>query len=223
MTTTLERLAAEPKHDASIIPSNVWCDVQRCVVALCPCGSAARVDVRAGVLGTHEPKAKWTANGQRRAVITDAYGTGFTCRYSGRAVTLAAALARDNGPTPAERHARDRAQRLLEAGVVFTEPSGYALPKAVTRLFADAEKHGWTAQQAWAPYQDGFTLNVRVSRAGDDGLPWKYDLSYFCAPGVARRTRFGLSQSPDRRGLYDTPSVKAIQGAITAHPVRLGV
>lgn len=103
---------------------------------------------------------------------------------------------------------------------MFTVPSGYALPKAVTRLFADAEQHGWTAQQAWAPHQDGFTLNVRVSRAADNGLPWKYDLSYFCAPGVARRTRFGLSQSPDRRGLYDTPSVKAIQGALVTHPVR---
>lgn len=86
--TTLERLATEPKHDASIIPPNVWCDVRRCVVALCPCGSATRVDVCAGVLDTHEPKAEWTADGQRRAVITDAYGTGFTCRYSGRAVTF---------------------------------------------------------------------------------------------------------------------------------------
>ncbi|MFJ4741027.1 hypothetical protein [Streptomyces sp. NPDC088775] len=220
MTTTLERLATEPKHETAILLPNVWSDLQRCVLALCPCGSAARVDVRDGVLGAHEPKAEWTLDGKRRAVIRDAYGTGFTCRYSGRAVTLASALARDNVLTPAEREVRDWTQRLLEAGVVFAPPRGYALPKAAANLLSHAEDHGWAAAQAWTPYEDGFTLNVRVSRAVDDGLGWQFDLSWFCAPGVARRTRFGLSRSPDRRGLYDTPSVKAIHGVITAHPVR---
>lgn len=220
MTTTLERLVTEPKHETAIILPNVWCDVQRCVIALCPCGSAARVNVRDGVLGAHEPKAEWTLDGKRRAVIQDAYGIGFTCRYSGRAVTLASALTRDNVLTPAERQVRDRTRRLLEAGVVFTPPRGYTLPKAAANLLSHAEDHGWTVAQAWTPYEDGFTLNVRVSRAVDDGLGWQFDLSWFCAPGVARRTRFGLSRSPDRRGLYDTPSVKAIHGVITAHPVR---
>ncbi|MFJ4879725.1 hypothetical protein ACIP93_31605 [Streptomyces sp. NPDC088745] len=220
MTTTLERLATEPKHETVILLPNVWSDLQRCVLALCPCGSAARVDGRDGILGAHEPKAEWTLDGKRRAVIRDAYGTGFTCRYSGRAVTLAAALARDNVLTPAEREVRDRTQRLLEAGVAFAPPRGYALPKAAANLLSHAEDHGWAAAQAWTPYEDGFTLNVRVSRAVDDGLGWQFDLSWFCAPGVARRTRFGLSRSPDRRGLYDTPSVKAILGVITAHSLR---
>ncbi|MEU1824215.1 hypothetical protein ABZ502_17530 [Streptomyces abikoensis] len=219
MTTTLERLTTEPKHDPAIIPPNVWSDLLHCVEALCPCGSTASVDVRKGALGTHEPKSEWTPDGKRRAIIEDAYGVGVTCRYSGRTVTLDAALARDSALTPAEQHVRDRTQRLLEAGVVFTAPGGYALPKAAANLLSHAEDHGWTAAQAWTPYEDGFTLNLRVGRAADDGLGWQYDLSWFCAPGVARRTRFGLSRSPGRRGLYDTPSVKAIQGVITANPV----
>ncbi|MFI5748931.1 hypothetical protein ACIBBE_24055 [Streptomyces sp. NPDC051644] len=220
MTTTLERLATEPKHDPNMIPPNVWSDLSHRVDALCPCGSTASVDARKGTLNTHEPKSEWTLDGQQRAVIRDAFGIGFTCRYSGRTVTLDAALARDSVLTPAEQHVRDRTQRLLEAGTVFTAPAGYVLPKVVASLFALAEANGWATAQAWTPHEDGFTLDLRVGRAADDGLGWQYDLSWFCAPGVARRTRFGLSRSPDRRGLYDTPSVKAIRGVITANPAR---
>ncbi|MEV8544401.1 hypothetical protein [Streptomyces sp. NPDC051572] len=219
MTTTLERLDTEPKHDPTILLPNVWSDLQHLVVVLCPCGSTASVDARKGTLSTHEPKSEWTLDGQRRAVIRDAFGIGFTCRYSGRTATLDAALAHDSALTPAEQHVRDRTQRLLEAGIVFTAPEGYALPKVVASLFALAEASGWTTAQSWTPYEDGFTLNLRVGRASDDGRSWQYDLSWFCAPGVARRTRFGLSRSPDRRGVYDTPSVKAIRGIISANPV----
>ncbi|MEU9602638.1 hypothetical protein AB0E06_38345 [Streptomyces sp. NPDC048109] len=218
MTTKLERLATEPKHDPAILPSNVWCDLLHRVDALCPCGSTTSVDVRTGTLSTHSPKSEWTLDGQWRAVSRDAFGIGATCRYSGRTVTLDAALARDSVLTSAEQHVRDRTQRLLEAGTVFTAPEGYVLPKVVTSLFALAETNGWATAQAWTPYEDGFALNLRVGRSADDGLGWQYDLSWFCAPGVARRTRFGLSRSPDRRGLYDTPSVKAIRGVITANP-----
>ncbi|MEV8335049.1 hypothetical protein [Streptomyces niveus] len=219
MTTMLERLATEPKHDPTVIPPNVWSDLLHRVEALCPCGSTAAVDVPNGILRTHTPKSEWTLDGQRRAVIRDAFGIGSTCRYVGRTVTLDAVLARDSVLTPAEQHVRDRTQRLLEAGIVSTAPEGYTLPKVVASLFELAEANGWVTVQEWAPYEDGFTLNLRVGRAADDGPGWQYDLSWFCASGVARRTRFGLSRSPDRRGLYDTPSVKAIRGVITANSV----
>lgn len=75
-------------------------------------------------------------------------------------------------------------------------------------------------QQAWAPYDDGYRLNVRVSRAAGEGRRWQYDLSYFVAPGVARRTSFGLSVTPDRRSPHDTPSLKAIRAVIAANPVQ---
>jgi hypothetical protein len=217
MTTLAETLAAGEKHDPNIIPPNHWYDLLRCVQVLCPCGNTARVD-REGTLGTHEPKATWDLDGRRRAQISDAYGTGYTCRYSGRTVTLAAALERDNALTPAERHMRDITQRLLESGVTFTPPVGYALPKPVAELFALAEANGWTTAQAWGPRDDGFVLNIRVGRAADEGRRWQYDLSYFVAPGVARRTSFGLCVTPDRRGPHDTPSLKAVRAAIAANP-----
>lgn len=216
MTTTLERLATEPQHDPSILLPNVWCDLLRNVQVQCPCGNTA--SVRDGELGTHEPKSEWTSDGFRRAVIRDAYGIGATCRYSGRTVTLGAALARDNALTPAERYARDVTERRLRGGVVNVAPAGYTLPKPVAGLFAHAEANGWTTQQAWAPRDDGFVLNLRVSRPGG----WQYDLSYFVAPGVTRKTSFGLSRTPDHRGLRDTPSLKAIRDVITANPVTEG-
>lgn len=220
MTTTLERLAAEPKHDPDILVPNVWSDLFRRVEALCPCGNTARVD-RDGTLGTHEPKTTWTLDGQRRAVIRDAYGIGHTCRYSGRTVTIAAALERDDALTPAERHVRDVTERRLRAGITDTAPDGYILPKPVAALFALAEASGWRTHQAWAPHRDGdgFTLNLRVSRAADGGRSWQYDLSYSVAPGVARRTPFGLCHTPDRMAPHDTPSLKAITAVIRANPV----
>jgi hypothetical protein len=213
MTTTLERLATEPKHDPSILLPNVWDETFRCIDVQCPCGSTTRV--RDGVLTTHEPKSTWGLNGQRHPVIRDAYGVGVTCRYTGRTVTLAAALKRDNVLTPAEAYIRDTTRARLEAGIADTAPEGYALPKPVAALFALAEANGWRTQQAWAPRDDGFVLNLRLSRPGG----WQYDLSYFVAPGVARRTKFGLCHTPDRRGVYDTPSIKAITTVIRANPV----
>lgn len=218
MTTIAETLATGVKHDPDIIPPNTWYGLLRCVQALCPCGNTARVD-RDGVLTTHEPRATWDMDGRRRAQISDAYGTGYTCRYSGRTVTLAAALERDAVLTPAEKHVRDATQRRLEAGITDTAPDGYVLPKPVAGLFALAEANGWTAQQAWAPRGDGFTLNVRVGRAAGEGRRWQYDLSYFVAPGVARRTQFGLSVTPDHRSPHDTPPLKTIQAVIKANPV----
>lgn len=217
MTTTIARLATEPKHDPSILLPNVWTDLLHCVEVQCPCGSTA--GARDGVLTTHEPKNEWGVDGQGRAVISDAYGIGATCRYSGRTVTLAAAQERDNGLTPAERHARDVTLARLKAGITDTAPESYALPKPVAALFALAEANGWTTQQAWTPTDDGFTLHLRVSRAANEGRGWQYDLSWFCAPKVARRTRFGLCTTPDSRDSHDTPSVKAIQAVIAANPV----
>lgn len=214
MTTTLERLATEPKHDPSILLPNVWWDLLHCVQVQCPCGNTT--SVRDGALGTHEPKSEWTLNGQRRAVIRDAYGIGATCRYSGRTVTVAAALARDSVLTEAERHVRDATEQRLRAGITDTAPEGYALPKPVAALFALAEANGWATAQAWAPRDDGFVLNLRVGREG-----WQYDLGYFVAPGVARRTQFGLCRTPDRRAPHDTPSLKAITVVIRANPVQV--
>ncbi|MGW2213266.1 hypothetical protein [Streptomyces sp. NPDC001781] len=213
MTTTLERLAAEPKHDPSILLPNVWDDLLHRIEVLCPCGSTT--SVRDGELSTHEPKSTWTIDGQRRTVIADATGIGYTCRYSGRAVTLAKALERDNVLTPAEQYARDTTERRLRAGITNKAPADYALPKPVATLFALAQAHGWTTAQAWAPRDDGFVLNLRVSRPGG----WEYDLSYFLAPGVARRTRFGLCRTPEQQGPHDTPSLKAITAVIRANPV----
>jgi hypothetical protein len=218
MTTTLERLATEPKHDPTIILPNVWSETFRNIDVQCPCGNTTSVNVREGVLNTHEPKSEWTLNGQRRAVIRDAYGIGVTCRYSGRTVTLDAALARDSVLTPAEAHVRRATQARLAAGITDTAPAGYALPKPVVTLFALAEANGWTAQQAWAPRDDGFILNARVGRDGG----WQYDLSYFVAPGVARKTSFGLCRTPGWPGPHDTPSLKAITAVIRANPVAEG-
>lgn len=213
MTTLLERLATEPKHDPSILVPNVRSELLHCVQVLCPCGNTT--SVRNGELSTHEPMSAWDMNSQqRRAVIRDAYGIGATCRYSGRTVTLAAALERDNALTPAEQHARNVTRHRLEAGITDTAPDGYALPKPVAALFALAEANGWTTQQAWGPRDDGFILDLRVGRP--EG--WQYDLSYFVAPSVARRTPFGLCRTPDHRGLRDTPSLKAIQTAIRNNP-----
>ena len=221
MTTTLERLATEAKHDPSILLPNVYNDTFRTLDVQCPCGSTTTVNTRDGVLDTHGPKSTWTIDGQRRAVIADAYGIGSTCRYSGRTVTLAAALARDNVLTDAERAVRDTTEHRLRAGITNTAPAGYALPKPVTTLFAFAEANGWSTAQAWVPDRDrdtgelhGYVLNLRVGRPG-----WQYDLSYFLAPGVARRTRFGLCHTPEHRGPHDTPSLKAITTVIRANPV----
>lgn len=216
MTTTLERLATEPKHDPSLLLPNIWSELLRQVQVLCPCGSTT--SVRDGALTTHEPKSTWDANGGRRPVISEATGIGWTCRYSGRTVTLDAALERDGALTPAEKHVRDATQRRLEAGITDTAPAGYALPKPVAELFASALANGWATRQAWAPRDEGFVMNVRVERASDDGAKWQYDLSYFVAPGVARRTPFGLCVTPDRRAQHDTPSIKAIRTVIEQHP-----
>lgn len=218
MTTTLERLATEPKHDPSLLLPNVWTDLSRCIQVQCPCGNTA--SVRNGALTAHEPKSTWDINGQRRSVIADATGIGWTCRYSGRTVTVAAALARDSVLTEAEQHVARTVRARLEAGITDTAPEGYALPKPVAALFALAEANGWRVQQAWAPRDDGFILNMRVSRATDEGWLWRYDLSYFVAQRSAHRTSFGLSVTPDRRRLHDTPSLKAITAAIRANPVQ---
>lgn len=167
MTTIAETLATGAKHDPSILLPNTWYELLRCIEALCPCGNTT--GVRDGVLTTHEPKSTWDINGQRRAVIKDATGVGFTCRYSGRTVTLAAALERDNSLTPAERNARDVTQQRLEAGITDTAPAGYALPKPIAELFALAEVNGWSTQQAWAPREGGFVLNARVSQGEPGG------------------------------------------------------
>lgn len=223
MTTMLERLTTEPPHDPSIPLPNVWWDTFREVQALCPCGSPAKVDVREGVLAPHDPAKTWDLNGQGHPLIRDAYRTigYFTgCRYSGRTVTLAAALARDAVLTPAEQRVRDVTRNHLERGITFAPPEGHRLPKIAADLFALAEDNGWTTVQMWIPREDGFVIKVRVSRAGDDaGLPWQYDLDWFVAPGVARRTRFGLSRTPDRPAAHDTPSIKAIRAAIAANSV----
>ena len=216
--TIIETLATGETYDPAVLVPNTWSSLLRCVQALCPCGNTARVD-REGTLGTHEPKATWDLDGRRRPAIADATGIGYTCRYSGRTVTLAAALKRDAALTPAEKHARDVTQRRLEAGIVDRAPEGYALPKPVAELFALAGTNGWTVQQAWAPYDDGYRLNARVGRAADEGRRWRYDLTYFVAPGVARKTSFGLCVTPDHPGQHDTPSIKAIRAAITANPV----
>ncbi|WP_306317305.1 MULTISPECIES: hypothetical protein [unclassified Streptomyces] len=224
MTTTLERLAAEPKHDPALLVPNVWSDFFHRIEALCPCGGTA--GVRDGALGDHDPLSTWNVNMQRVPVITDAFrkmGFATVCRYSGRTVTLAAALARDEALTPAEKRQRDVTRARLEQGVVFTAPEGWALPKIVASLFALAEDNGWATQQAWIPGEDGFTLKLRVSRPADDELSWQYDLDWFVAPGVARRDRSGMSRTPDRPVPHDTPSVKKIREAIAANPVPEGV
>jgi hypothetical protein len=208
---------AAEQYDPSILPSNWWYELFQCVQARCPCGNTA--SVRDGALTAHEPKSTWDINGKRRAQINDAHGIGWTCRYSGRTVTLAAALERDNALTPAERHARDATLRRLEAGIVDSAPDGYVLPKPVASLLAFAEANGWAVQQAWAPRDEGFLLNARVGRAATDGAKWQYDLSYFVAPGAARRTSFGLCTTPDRRAPHDTPSNKVIRAVIEQHPV----
>lgn len=217
MTTMLETLTAGARHDPDVLVPNAWYELLHRVEALCPCGAAA--SVRDGRLGTHEPKSTWDMDGRRRSVIADETGTGWTCRYSGRTVTLAAALERDNALTDAEKYVRDTTQRRLEAGIVYTAPAGFALPKPLADLFALAGANGWQTAQAWGPRDDGFVLNARVGRPAGDGRRWGYDLSYFVGPRAARRTPFGLCVTPDRPAPHDTPSLKAIRAVVAANPV----
>ncbi|MFM9539964.1 hypothetical protein [Streptomyces turgidiscabies] len=66
--------------------------------ALCPCDDS--VKVRDGKLGNHFPPMYQG----RPPTLKDPFLPGNSlCRYTGRTVTLAAALARDEAPTPEER------------------------------------------------------------------------------------------------------------------------
>lgn len=233
MTTTLERLRTEDKYDPKILPPNVYNDLFHKVEVLCPCGNTA--SVQDGALTIHNPKSEWTIDGKRHPLIPDAFATGVPwsgCRYTGRTVTLAAALARDEAPTEAEARIARATWDRLEAGITDTGPTGCELPKPLASLVAFAEAHGWTVRQAWRPERDRetrewlageYNVSVQVSRPADEGPGWRYDLSYYVAPGVAKRTRGGLCRTPDRRGVYDTPSLKKIRDAITANPVGPGV
>lgn len=94
-----ERIAQDT--DPDILLPNRYSEGLHMWFVRCPCGASP--GQRDGELSTHFPRM-YEGHAPR---IRDPFypGTG-VCRYSGRAVTLAAALDRDSQLTPAERRVK---------------------------------------------------------------------------------------------------------------------
>ncbi|OEV09206.1 hypothetical protein [Streptomyces nanshensis] len=122
-----------------------------------------------------------------------------------------------------------RAQNELgvaERRLAAVTPEGWEVPKTVADLVAHAEAHGWRSALAWNPRaaSEEMTLAVLVGRdvtPADEparGTKWRYQLTWNCEPGSARRAGSGLAQTPHRPGWHEAPSVKKIRAVIRAHP-----
>ncbi|MFG3429349.1 hypothetical protein [Streptomyces californicus] len=114
-----------------------------------------------------------------------------------------------------------QAQRRLAA----ITPDGWELPKAVQELLAHAERHGWHSARGWtARGADEMLLKVVIGRATlpsdgpSRGTQWRFELTWSCVPGSARRVRAGLARTPDRPQWHDAPSVRKIRALISDHP-----
>lgn len=91
-----ERIAEDA--DVEILLPNRYSSELRMWFVLCPCGrSTGQHD---GLLNAHFPPL---AQG---SMMTAPFGEGSTCRYSGRTITLAAALRRDCELTELERRVK---------------------------------------------------------------------------------------------------------------------
>lgn len=88
-------------YDPEILLPNRYSESLRMWFVLCPCGASP--GQRDGFLGTHFPLMY---EGQP-CRLTDPFGSGATCRYSGRSLSLGAAVRRDDELTKAERHVRN--------------------------------------------------------------------------------------------------------------------
>lgn len=85
-------------YDPEILLPNRYDESLRMWFVQCPCGASP--GQYEGFLNTHFP-LMYDRHPPR---LTDPFGSGSTCRYSGRSLTLAAAVARDELLTKAERY-----------------------------------------------------------------------------------------------------------------------
>ncbi|WP_424892197.1 hypothetical protein [Streptomyces sp. XH2] len=109
-------------HDPAILLPNRHDNSSGLPVAKCPCDNTP--SVRDGRLANHFPPM-WQG---RPATLKDPFWPGTAlCRYSGRTVTLAAALARDEAQTPEERK---------------------------TALTVRANPSAWLGLLDWVPFED---------------------------------------------------------------------
>lgn len=83
--------------DPTILIPNRYSESLHMWFIQCPCGASP--GQHDGFLNTHFP----LMHDRQRTRLTDPFGAGATCRYSGRALTLAAAIARDDQQTATER------------------------------------------------------------------------------------------------------------------------
>jgi hypothetical protein len=94
----------------------------------CPCGAACTTE-RDGILGAHFPRM--LPGEPMRVTDPFRYPEGSSvCRYSGRTVTLAAAIRRDEQLDPAERKIRNRCRQwcrdMAASSAVVEGPSAPA-------------------------------------------------------------------------------------------------
>lgn len=83
--------------DPEILLPNRYSEALRMWFVRCPCGASP--GQHDGFLDTHFPQMY----DRQPCRLTDPFGSGSTCRYSGRSLTLAAAIARDDQQTREER------------------------------------------------------------------------------------------------------------------------
>ncbi|KOU43209.1 hypothetical protein [Streptomyces sp. WM6378] len=134
---------------------------------------------------------------------------------------------RDQWKASAQRLQMELAQ--AERKLAAITPDGWELPKTVRALLAHAEAHGWRSARAWTPRgTDEMLLKVVLGRdalpsdAPSRGAQWRFELTWICVPGSARRARAGLVRTPDRPQWHDAPSVRKIRELIREHSYAKG-
>ncbi|TLQ39443.1 hypothetical protein [Streptomyces marianii] len=130
---------------------------------------------------------------------------------------------RDQWKATARRTQTDLAQ--AERRLAAITPGGWEIPKAVQELLAHAESHGWRSARAWTPRgADEMLLKIVIGRDTHlcdppaRGTQWRFELTWSCVPGSARRAGAGLARTPDRPQWHDAPSVRRIRALISEHP-----
>lgn len=130
---------------------------------------------------------------------------------------------RDQWKAIARRTETELAQ--AERRLAAITPDGWELPKAVQELLTHAERHGWRSARAWtARGADEMLLKIVIGRdtlpsdAPSRGTQWRFELTWSCVPGSARRAGTGLARTPDRPQWHDAPSVRKICALISDHP-----
>ncbi|MFG2210930.1 hypothetical protein [Streptomyces sp. NPDC048638] len=130
---------------------------------------------------------------------------------------------RDQWKASAQRLQVELAQ--AERRLAAITPDGWELPKAVRELLDHAEGHGWRSARAWTPRgADEMLLKIVIGRdtlpsdAPSRGTQWRFELTWSCVAGSARRARAGIARTPDRPRWHDAPSLRKIREVIAGHP-----